>query len=434
MTAAASDTRPMTGDAVWNFGALAATAAAGAAVTFLIAAEMGAAALGVFAQVYAAHVIGAQIAVFGVHDSTQKHVAERHGAGADDGIVIAALAVVLVTATGLAVLVALAAGPAGAFAGSDDVARGLALVAPGIVAFAINKVLFAALNGRGRLRRYAGMQMVRALLVLAAGLAVTLGGAPAFAVGGIFAAAELLLLPAMLAAVRPRWSAGRRLDAGEAGWWRRHLGFGGRGLINGILLETHLRVDVVTLSYFVSDRAVGVYAFASLFAEALYQVPVVIRTVAYPTIVRLAFREERDRLAQVARRLALASGAASGAAALAILAVYPWLAARFDPAYVAAGLPVLQALLAGMTVYAFFVPVDQLLLQSGQPGRQSALMAIYVAANVVLNLVLIPPLGLVGAAVATAIALAAAGLLLLAASWAWLGYRGGVFLHRAPAA
>jgi O-antigen/teichoic acid export membrane protein len=85
-----------------------------------------------------------------------------------------------------------------------------------------------------------------------------------------------------------------------------------------------------------------------------------------------------------------------------------------------------------MVVYAFFAPFDQLLLQSGLPGRQSVLMAAYVGANVGLNLVLIPRFGLMGAALGTSLALVAAGGLLLMASHIWLGYRGGVLLYKAP--
>jgi O-antigen/teichoic acid export membrane protein len=207
------------------------------------------------------------------------------------------------------------------------------------------------------------------------------------------------------------------------------VAFGGRGLVNGILLETHLRVDVAMLGYFASDRAIGVYAFAALFAEAIYQVPVVIRTVAYPTLVQLAFRSERLALARMVRRLALASGAACAAAALAVGLAYPLVAGWFDPEFVAAGQPVLWILLTGMVAYAFFAPFDQLLLQSGFPGRQSVLMAAYVGANVALNLILIPLYGLRGAAAATALSMLCAGALLLTASRIWLGYRSTVLFH-----
>lgn len=428
----------MAGDTAWNFGALAVTAGVGGIITILIAAKLGPAAVGVFAQLYAVHVIAAQAAVFGIHDSTQKHVAELQGrlpgsprlARADDAIVMGGVAMVAVLGTAASLVLALGATALASLAGSSDVRTGLYLVAPGIVFFALNKVLFGALNGRGQLRRYAVMQLLRAAFVLAAALSIVLLRLPVFAVGGIFTAAELALLPCLIAAVRPRLGASA-LAWRE--WCRRHLAFGGRGLVNGVLLEAHLRVDIVTLSYFVPDRAVGIYAFAMLFAEAIYQVPVVIRTVAYPTLVQLASRGDKEGLARTTRRLSLMGGGACAVAAAAVGLSYPLVAAWFDPAFLE-GLPALRILLIGMTVYAFFVPFDQLLLQSGLPGRQSVMMASYVGINVILNILLIPQYGLAGAAAATAMALVAAALLLLAASWMWLGYRGSVLLYKAPAA
>jgi O-antigen/teichoic acid export membrane protein len=433
MSSAAPVERRMAGDAGWNMAALAVTAGVGAAATFLIAGRMGASALGVFAQLYAVHVIGAQLAVFGIHDSTQKHVAEHAPLGEpDDGIALGALRLVLLSSVAGAALLALAAGPAGRFVGSQDVALGLYLVAPGLVAFALNKVLFGVLNGRAHLRTYAGMQLLRAAFVLAAVLLLVRPDRPAWVVGGIFTAAEIALLPCLL------WATGlsrRRARARTHGivWWQRHLAFGGRGAVNGVLLEAHLRVDVMTLSYFVPDRSIGIYAFAMLFAEGLYQVPAVIRTVAYPRLVRFAILGDRGGLARLTRRLSLAGGGGAALGAIGIALVYPHLAGLFDPEYVRTGMPVLLILLAGMTLYAFVVPFDQLLLQSGLPGRQSVLMAAYVAANVALNVALIPRYGLTGAAIATATALVCAAVLLLGASWLWLGYRGSVLLHRAPA-
>ncbi|MBA3949756.1 MAG: polysaccharide biosynthesis C-terminal domain-containing protein [Acidobacteria bacterium] len=422
MTAAAGTSTAMARDTAWNFAALAVTAAVGGLITMLIAVRMGPHAVGVFAQLYAAHVVGAQAAVFGVHDSTQKHIAGSMGSmGSTGSIVTTALGLVLVIGSALAALLIWAAPAIGDAVASADVGTGLLLVAPGIVAFALNKVLFGALNGRGELRLYAWMQFLRAAFVLAATVGILAAALPAYAVGGIFTAAELALLPCLLLAVRPR-------QTGAAQEWRRrHLAFGGRGLVNGVLLETHLRVDVIALGYFVSDRAVGIYAFAMLFAEAVYQVPVVIRTVAYPALVRLSAAGDRASVTALVRRISMRGGVACLAAAVAAAIAYPMLAGRFDPAYLE-GVRPLHILLAGMVVYAFFVPFDQLLLQSGFPGRQSVMMASYVTINVVLNIALIPPYGLAGAATATAISLILAGALLLAASWVWLGYRGSVLL------
>src|SRR5687768_1844521 len=361
--------RLMAAHAAWNYAALAVTVAVGAATTFLIARVLGTPALGVFAQLYAIHAIGAQIAVFGAHDSTQKHVADLAAEGRPDAAAIdGGLRLVLVSATLLAAAVALLARPLGILVTSDAVGRGLFLVAPGIIFFALNKVLFAAINGRGLLKLYAGMQILRAGFILAAVAAIIVFDAPTYAVGGIFAAAETLLFPCLLLAVRPSFRRDR--TSPDRPWWRRHFAFGGRGLLAAVLVETHLRIDVAMLSYFASDRDIGVYAFASLFAEGVFQLPVVLRTVAYPTIVQLAARADRAGVARMARRLAVASGALSIAAAAVVAFAYPYVAERFDAGFVTQGWSVLLVLLTGMTVYAFVVPFDQLLLQSGQPGRQ----------------------------------------------------------------
>src|SRR5687768_7892843 len=184
--------RRMAAHAAWNYAALGVTVAVGAAITLLIARQMGTTALGVFAQLYAIHAIGAQIAVFGAHDSTQKHVADLAADGRSDaGAIEGALRLVLVSAALLAAALAVLARPLGVLVTSDAVGRGLYLVAPGIIFFALNKVLFAALNGRGQLKLYAWMQILRAAFILATVATIIAVDAPTYVVGGVFAAAEM---------------------------------------------------------------------------------------------------------------------------------------------------------------------------------------------------------------------------------------------------
>ncbi|MHA1597707.1 MAG: hypothetical protein ACTSV1_03210, partial [Alphaproteobacteria bacterium] len=100
----------------------------------------------------------------------------------------------------------------------------------------------------------------------------------------------------------------------------------------------------------------------------------------------------------------------------------------FPDDLVALSNPLLMVLIAGLAVYSIMIPLDHILLQAGQPGRQSLLMTANVALNVLLNLTLIPLFGLYGAAAATAIAFISAGLLVNVATWKWMDYRGGVLL------
>ena len=99
-----------------------------------------------------------------------------------------------------------------------------------------------------------------------------------------------------------------------------------------------------------------------------------------------------------------------------------------DASLVDQSFELLVILAVGLATYAAFVPLDFVLLQAGLPGRQSLLMALNVAINVSLNLLLVPPLGIQGAALATACAWLLSGVTLNLASWRWLGLRGGIVL------
>ena len=451
-------------DLLWNYGALAVTVLVGAALNLVIGGIRGEQALGVFVQLYAIYVILTQVAVLGVHDSVQQRVARIQGSmgayrtfapteagghdevradaepasrssqptatdssgGDGDAAIVAqaGLIVVAATATAAGLLVWFGRGAWALWVQSAMVGDGLAFVAPGIVVFALNKVFFAVLNGRGQLRRYALLQILRAVLVICALGAVIALDLPTPWVGAVLPLAEAALLPCLWAATRLPWPVrGGSLGAQAA----RHLGFGGRSTINSIILETHLRIDVLMLSFYVDDAAVGAYGFAALFAEGLYQVPVVIRTVTFPTLVaaltRMEHDERRAETSAIARHRGAISLLLTTAAAALIYGVFTQLEALFPASLVANGTSILAVLLPAMALYAFVVPIDQILLQSGRPGRQSILVSTYVAINIALNALMIPILGPIGAAVATALSLLSAALLLLAATRIWLGYR-----------
>jgi len=245
--------------------------------------------------------------------------------------------------------------------------------------------------------------------------------------GVSFTIAEVLLLPMLLFLVRPK---AQHFATGTEfmHWLKRHFDFGSRALINGFLAESYIRIDIVMLGIFLSDEAVGIYSFAALFVEGLYQVPVVIRTIANPVLVRLIGSGDRLEVTRFCRKMAALSGAIFVAVAASVLLVYPYLGPYFPDDLVALSNPLLMVLISGLAVYSIMIPLDHILLQAGQPGRQSLMMAANVALNVLLNLTLIPFFGLYGAAAATAIAFISAGLLVNAAAWRWMGYRGGPVL------
>ena len=417
--------RKLLGDTAWNYSAFALMAGTGIILNFFIAIQFGVETLGVFNQIYAVYIVAAQLAAFGMHDSAQKHTAEHHGQEDERQLIArsANLAALLIGA-GVALVIYLAAPLIGRVVNSASVGLGIAWAAPGLLFFALNKVQMGILNGERRMQAFAVMQGMRVLTILSVIVVAEAQEWPSHLLGASFTIAELVIFGPLLILVRPWQGSGNA--TGVRNWRRRHLNFGAKALPNGFLAESYVRVDVLMLAIFVSDEAVGVYSFAAMFIEGLYQVPTVIRTVVNPVLVRLIDAGDRRALARFGRRVMIMSlGVFVIAAGLAYL-IFPSLGPFFPDDLASRAYPVLSIIIFGLVIYAAFVPLDFMLMQAGQPGWQSALMSLNISVNAALNITLIPIYGIHGAAVATATAFAVSAVTLNSAVWWRLGMRGGL--------
>jgi O-antigen/teichoic acid export membrane protein len=391
--------------ALWSYAAFAALAVSGAAIQLSLATFLGERGLGVFAQLYAVFVIAGQIASGGVHDSAQRHVAMARARGEDEHTPArAAVLAVLAPSLLAALILGMLADLLGRAVESPVVGTGVGWLAPGVALFAINKTLLGISIGRGELRRVALAQMLRAAaLGLLVGLVVG-ASLPLEALGGVFSLAEAVVFARLMG-----WTSASPPVSDPSPWIGRHLRFGMRGLVHAALLEAHLRIDVMMLAVFVEDRVVGVYAFAALFGEGLHQVGGVLRTVVYPDVVRLLARRQWGELRRLVVRTSSISVGVTLAIGVVVVVAFPRLGALTGRPFAPEGWAILLVLVTSLVAYAAFAPFDQLLLQGGRSGAQSAWMFGAVALNVVLNAVAIPWLGGLGAACATGLAFLVSG-------------------------
>lgn len=413
-------------DTAWNYATFAVMATTGVILNFFIAARLGIEALGVFNQIFAVYTVMAQFAVFCVHDSAQKHNAEFMDDTQELDVISAGAIWIsatfgLVTALGVFLL----SGPMGQLVDSPAVGKGVALAAPGLMFFAINKVLMGILNGRRRMKEFAVAQSFRVIVILVSCLALGMMDQPGYVLGISFTIAEVLLFPGLMMVLRPPMT-GFAGPHPIRGWIEKHLRFGAKALTNGFLSEAYIRVDIIMLGIFLSDHAVGIYSFAALFIEGLYQIPTIVRTVVNPILVRLLLAGDKTEVSRFSRKVALLSLGVFAAVGGGVLVVFPYLDPFFPGQLVPQSYPLLMILAGGLVVYSAIIPFDHILLQAGQPGRQSILMTANLLANVLLNLALIPLFGIYGAAVATAISFCLSSLTVNAAAWRWLGFRGGL--------
>lgn len=372
-------------------------------ITFLIGAYYGPAALGSFNIVYAFYIILSQVAAFGVHHSVLKHIAEFAD---DQNLRRIVFSSGLAATLPLALLVALCLfglrWPIAGLMQSPSVAQGLTWASLGLFFFALNKVLLAALNALSRLKEYAIFMAMRFLFMIGALLLLICFGQPAANLAILLPAAEITLFSLLFLALLKELEKAKRsimLD-----WIQRHVSFGFRGFGGNLLLDLNTRVDVLCLGLFVSDRIVGIYSMAAILAEAIYQLPLVLRTVFNPRVIQMIAKRTYEPLQALIRKTRLMVWTGMGFVALASVVIYPyvipWISGR--PEY-ADGTVFFVVIMVGMVIASGYVPFGLLLVNAGYPGCQTGMIVLLMVINAGGNMLLIPFLGSLGAAIATAV-------------------------------
>jgi O-antigen/teichoic acid export membrane protein len=198
---------------------------------------------------------------------------------------------------------------------------------------------------------------------------------------------------------------------------RQIWSYGMRGQIGGAFALVNLRLDFVLLGVFASTAVVGSYAVASKFAELLRLPSLALTYVLYPQFAREA-QADRASAAQRARRLLLPALAVTVVAAIpaGILAEVA-LPLLYGRAFQSAVLPA-QILLVGLCVEGAAGVMIAYLYGIGRPGLNSLALGAGAALTVLLDILLIPRFGAVGAAVASS-----AAYLTSTAALGWFFYR-----------
>ncbi|HST66302.1 MAG TPA: polysaccharide biosynthesis C-terminal domain-containing protein, partial [Mycobacteriales bacterium] len=181
---------------------------------------------------------------------------------------------------------------------------------------------------------------------------------------------------------------------------RQITAYGMRGQLGGMLSLLNLRLDVAILGALAGPAVLGVYAVASKFAELLRLPGLAVTYVLYPAFAA------QDAAAAAARTRALfrRAGVLTLLAAVPLaLAAGPLLPLLYGRAFHGAIVPA-WILLAGLVGEGIAGLVTAYLYGVGRPGVNSLAMGAGVLVTVVLDLLLIPRHGAVGAAVASAVA------------------------------
>ena len=392
-------------DVLWNTASLAILGISGIIINIVIMACRGPQALGIFNQVFAFYIVISQIAVGGLQFSVLKHCSYEQD-NLTECAAIASSALMLVAFAGIMICVILFClrDVIGRTLDSPSVALGLTFAIPGLAFFALNKVLLMVLNGLRNMRAFAMFQALRYVLILAGVISIMLLGYPGSHLPLSLTIAEMTLFVALMLYINISLFRIRFTLAPEMrNWFRRHISFGSRGFLSGVLIEMNTRVDVLMLGYFMSDTIVGIYSFASAFAEGFAQLSTVIRQNVDPIVGKCFAEDNKEKIREIATKVRRSFYPIMAFVGCALVAAFPiliWLIASNNENWQSWG--VFAILVSGIVLASGYRPFIGMLIQGGRPGTYTMLIAGSAIGNVILNVCLIPVLGIYGAAVATA--------------------------------
>jgi O-antigen/teichoic acid export membrane protein len=271
----------------------------------------------------------------------------------------------------------------------------------------LDNYLYSILQATGQFglynRRLLQSEGIRLVLVVVFVMGLNLGLAAAVA---IYTAIGLVNIAWLMFNMRERV---RFSLSPDLALLRRMLSFGVRSYVQVVTAHLLLRIDIYMVQHYLGPAQTAFYALALHFTELVLEVPQAIGLVLYPKLAALPEQEVHRLTAQTCRRTLMVTVPA----ALALALLGPWVITLwYGPPYAPAGAPLPWAAV-GVAAMSIFVIItrDFTARQKQRVNTFAGLIALLT--NVVLNIILIPVQGIVGAALATAVAYTAACVILI---------------------
>ena len=172
--------------------------------------------------------------------------------------------------------------------------------------------------------------------------------------------------------------------------------------------NANFQIGTIILTFFATREEIGMFALGVGMAGQIMMVPDTLGDVVMPRVAGDA-RGRPELVTQVNRMVSLVSGPA-----LLVLAVFavPIVAVLFSPAFLPM-VPIIRILAVGFFLRSACKMIEYYFLMTNHPGISSTSTAVGVAVNLVLLWLLMPAIGLLGAAVAMTVSYAVGSALLV---------------------
>ncbi|MDF2037671.1 flippase [Cytobacillus oceanisediminis] len=183
-------------------------------------------------------------------------------------------------------------------------------------------------------------------------------------------------------------------------YFKESFSFGFKAHFSNVLSFINYRADIYLISMFLNPAAVGLYGVAVSIAERLWIVSQSISSVLYPAISSSSDVDSKNKLTSVISRNVLFFSIIAGIVFyFASDLIFRLL---FGEAY-ADSSDILKMLLPGIILFSVDRILSNDLAGRGKPELNMYTSIFTVASNIILNILLIPKIGIAGAAVSTSV-------------------------------
>ena len=186
---------------------------------------------------------------------------------------------------------------------------------------------------------------------------------------------------------------------------KKMLSFGWKVVASNAINQINYHADTLLIGYFLTATDVGYYAIAVGLSKFFWIIPSAIQTITYPATSEYwannnhsALQTMIDKSMKYTACISLLIGLGVGFFAKEIITTI------FGAGFIYSVLPLL-ILLVGTTINSATRSIGGSLTGTGRPGIALKVVATSATTNIVLNVLLIPYLGIAGAAIATTISL-----------------------------
>ena len=393
-------------DIQWSFISLFTSSLVNFVLRIVLGRELGPAGLGIYTLVFVIYLLGMQFAAFGITSALTKYVAEF--IDEPDTIrsyVSSGMTSSIISGTLMAVILFLCAPYlANSFFNIPEMAGFLALIAVCLPFIAVQKAVLGTLNGFRRMHLYAMVNIVQYVSVVCLSIVLVM----VFHMG-VFGAVIGLVVPTIIVGTLSPFLIRAHLGYDRSFWdvpaLRATTVFGFYVVLSNSIGYLATQIDSILIGHYLDPAAVGIYAVAILLVQALTLVPNAIQNVTYPAMATLYGKGDVNSVRHIFYSTLKKSFLLTSGVAILLAVCAPFLISLlFGAQFLGAYIPLL-ILLVGYTVDSSFSAVGTTLGSIGKVHIVFRIQAVCVVLNIILNILLIPPLGIAGAALATSIML-----------------------------